>query len=146
MNGRTSPVVQWLRLCAPSEGAWVLFLGGTLDPTCAVKILCAPANTGRSQNKNKTASPSTGKYMQTLFLFSDSPSLTPFKSIFAEPWMSLPVLSQGLSRDLQQLDKVGRKEEPLPGGRSEGRGDKVATTAQWAPGQRQWTADPEDYC
>ena len=60
--------------------------------------------------------------MQMLFLFSDSPSLTPFKGICAEPWMSLPVLSQGLSRDLQQLDKVGRKEEPLPGGRSEGRG------------------------
>ena len=58
--------------------------------------------------------------MQMLFLFSDSPSLTPFKGICAEPWMSLPVLSQGLSRDLQQLDKVGRMEEHCPGGGARG--------------------------
>lgn len=68
----------------------------------------------RLVSKGKISEWSPFFYLQIL------PSLTPLKSIFAEPWMGLPVCSQGLSRDLQELDKLGRNEKPLPGGRSAG--------------------------
>ena len=40
--GRTSLVVQWLRLCATDAGVWVPSLVRELDPTCRNQDLAQP--------------------------------------------------------------------------------------------------------
>ena len=38
MTFGTSLVVQWVRLCTPHAGAWVLSLIGKLDPACMLQL------------------------------------------------------------------------------------------------------------